>query len=110
MEKKTYPTPRGVAANKAKQKYNKEHYSRISVNVSKEYHYYLKLLAKEAGQSLNAWILKAIEDRADNRYNETASQDYARLIEWMRENKRPDSEIIDLLYFTSSGEHLPEKQ
>lgn len=110
MEKKSYPTPRGPAANKAKQKYNKEHYSRISVNVSKDYHYYLKLLANESGQSLNSWVLKAIEDRAENRYNESSSQDYARLIEWMRKNGHPDSEIVDLLYYTCSGENLKNIQ
>lgn len=110
MEKRAYPTPRGAAANKAKQKYNKEHYSHISFNVSKEYHLYLKLLAKEAGQSLNAWILKAVEDRAENRQAETQEHDWGKLIEWLSAKGCSDAEILDCIYFISSGEHFKQSK
>ncbi len=106
MEKKTYPTPRGSAANKAKQKYNKEHYSRVSLNLTKEYHYYLKFLAEEAGQSLNAWIIEACEDRAEHRHDEENSQDWARLIEWLQAKNHSSEDIVNCLYFTCSGKDL----
>ncbi len=106
MEKKSYPTPRGSAANKAKQKYNKEHYSRVSLNLTKEYHYYLKCLAEESGQSLNAWILRACEDRADHRYDEYNGHDWARLIEWLQSQNMSPTDIVNCIYFTCSGKNL----
>lgn len=47
----------------------KENYSRIPLDVPKEYHQHLKDVAKQNGMTLNGFIKKAIEEKLkENRY------------------------------------------
>lgn len=51
------------ATNKAVQKYVKSHYDRIEIKDEKGLKDTVRAAAEEAGQSVNAYILQAIEER-----------------------------------------------
>jgi uncharacterized protein (DUF1778 family) len=51
------------AGNKAAQKYVKEHRDRIEIRKEKGYRETIKAAADAAGQSVNAYILQAVEER-----------------------------------------------
>ena len=62
-EKKTYPTPRGDAANRAKQKYNRKSYDRMELILPKGKKDELKEFAKTHGyKSVNNMVITALED------------------------------------------------
>lgn len=50
---------------RATAKYKKEHYSRIPLEVTKEYHEKLKEIAKSEGVSVNGFIKEAIDEKID---------------------------------------------
>lgn len=51
------------AGNKATQKYVREHLDRIEIREEKGYRDKIKAAADAAGQSVNAYILQAVEER-----------------------------------------------
>lgn len=53
------------AQKKASVKWQKENYSRIPLDVPKEYHQHLKDIAKQNGMTLNGFIKKAIEEKLE---------------------------------------------
>lgn len=62
-EKKTYPTPRGDAANRAKQKYNRKSYDRMELILPKGKKDELKEFAKTHGyKSVNNMVITALEE------------------------------------------------
>jgi len=62
-EKKTYPTPRGDAANRAKQKYNRKSYDRMELILPKGKKDELKEFAKMHGyKSVNNMVITALEE------------------------------------------------
>ena len=50
---------------KAIAKYKKENYSRIPLDVPKEYHENLKAVAKEQNKSVNGFIKEAIDEKIE---------------------------------------------
>ena len=61
-EKKSYPTPRGASANRAKAKYNSKAYDQMMVNVPKGQRAVIDEAAKKLGyKSRNEFILAAIQ-------------------------------------------------
>lgn len=63
MDKKEYKTTE--AQRKASVKWQKEHYSRIPLDVSPEYHKQLKEVAKNKGMTLGAYIKEAIAEKME---------------------------------------------
>lgn len=62
-EKKTYPTPRGDAANRAKLKYNRKSYDRMELILPKGKKDELKEFAKTHGyKSVNNMVITALEE------------------------------------------------
>ncbi len=60
--KKTYKTPRGPAANRAKQKYNAAHYVRVAFDVTPDFKQIIKDHATGRGESVNGFIKRAINE------------------------------------------------
>lgn len=60
---KKYPTPRGDAATKAKNKYRDENYDRIELAVPKNVKTKIKEIAKKTGNSINSYALAAISEK-----------------------------------------------
>lgn len=66
-EKKSFPTPRGAAANKAKAKYNAKTYDQILVYVPKGTRAKIDESASLLGfSSRNEFIMNAIRDKLDS--------------------------------------------
>lgn len=63
MEEKTRKST--DAQIRASLKYKKEKCSRIPLDVSKQYHLYLKEITKEAGTSVNTFIKEAIAEKIE---------------------------------------------
>ena len=62
-EKKSYPTPRGEAANRAKIKYNRKTYDRMELLLPKGKKDELKEYAKQNGyKSVNNMVITAVDD------------------------------------------------
>ena len=53
------------ASTRAKRKYNEKAYDRLTMNIKKGRKDELKAIAEEQGQSLNAFILTAIDEKID---------------------------------------------
>ena len=63
--KKTYKTPRGPAANKAKQKYNSAHYCRVAFDVSADVKKRIQEHAAGRGESVNSFIKRAVNSQIE---------------------------------------------
>lgn len=62
-KKKSYPIPRGEAANRAKIKYNRKTYDRVELLVPKGKKDELKEYAKQNGyKSVNSMVLTAVDN------------------------------------------------
>lgn len=53
------------ASTRAKRKYNDKAYDRLTMNIKKGRKDELKAIAEEQGQSLNAFVLSAIDEKID---------------------------------------------
>ena len=53
------------ASTRAKRKYNEKNYDRLTMNIKKGRKDELKTIAEQQGQSLNAFILAAIDEKID---------------------------------------------
>lgn len=67
------------ASTRAKRKYNEKAYDRLTLNVKKGRKGELKAIAEEQGQSLNAFVLSAIDEKI-NRLNHPARLDIDNLL------------------------------
>ena len=88
-----------AAQARATAKYKKANYSRIPLDVPKEYHEYLKARAKQDGQSVNAWIKQAIDERAENKAEDIPTAIVERLKTWMLEHGHSEQDFIECLQF-----------
>lgn len=82
---------------KYKQEYAKNKYSRVPLDVSKEYHEYIKEVAKEKGMSLTAYIKEAIEEKAANVKDEIPEGVIPKAMDWLKDHGHSDEEIVDFL-------------
>lgn len=82
---------------KYKQEYAKNNYSRVPLDVTKEYHAYIKEVAKSHGMTLTAYIKEAIEEKAANVKDEIPEKVIENAIEWLRSHNHTDEEIIDFM-------------
>ena len=67
------------ASTRAKRKYNEKAYDRLTMNIKKGRKDELKAIAEEQGQSLNAFVLSAI-DEIINRLNHPSRLDIDNLL------------------------------
>lgn len=82
---------------KYKQKFAKNKYSRVPLDVSKEYHEYIKEVAKESGMTLTAYIKEAIEEKVANAKDEIPEGIIPRAMDWLKDHGHSDEEIVDFL-------------
>lgn len=85
------------ARRKANMKWQKENYSRIPLDVPKEYHVYLKGVAAAAGMSLNGFIKQAIEEKCDNVKEELPPEILPNAMKWLKEHGHTDEEVVDFI-------------
>ena len=97
MEEKKLKTTE--AHRKANIKWQKENYSRIPLDVPKEYHIYLKARAQADGQTLGAWIKQAIEARAQNVSEEIPPEVFKNLKEWLLNHGHTIEEYLDCIQY-----------
>ena len=53
------------ASTRAKRKYNEKNYDRLTMNIKKGKKEELKSIAEQQGQSLNAFVLSAIDEKIE---------------------------------------------
>ena len=95
------------AHRRANIKWQKENYSRIPLDVPKEYHEYLKGVAKACGMSLNGYIKEAIEEKAQNVKEELPPEILPRAMKWLEDHGHSPDEIVDFVQFLGA-ENGPE--
>ena len=86
---------------KYKQDFAKKNYSRVPLDVPKEYHEYLKELAKANNMSLTAFIKEAIEEKAQNVKDELPPEVLPKAMKWLEDHGHTNEEIVDFLQFCS---------
>ena len=89
------------AQKKASIKWQKNNYSRIPLDVPKEYHEYLKARAKADGKTLGGWIKEAIELKANYNPDEIPPEIITNSINWLKNHNHTDEDITDFLTFLS---------
>ena len=62
-KKKKYPTPRGDAANRAKNKYRSNNYDQFALLLPKGEKEKYKAAADAAGEPLSSWIFDAMQKK-----------------------------------------------
>ena len=67
------------ASTRAKRKYNEKAYDRLTMNIKKGRKDEIKTIAEQQGQSLNAFVLSAIDEKI-NRLNHPAQLDLDNLL------------------------------
>ena len=87
------------AQKRATAKYKAANYSRIPLDVPREFHEYIKARAKQDGQSVNAWIKQAIEERAEGAAENIQPAIVYRLKTWLDEHGHTEQDFIDCLQF-----------
>lgn len=97
MDKKELKTTE--AQRRATIKWKKNNYSRIPFDVSKEYHEYLKALAKADGVPLSAWIKDAIELKARYNKDELPPEIVPRAMDWLASHGHTPEEIVDFVEY-----------
>ena len=84
---------------KYKQDFAKKNYSRVPLDVSKEYHEYLKGLAKASGMSLTAFIKQAIDEKAQNVKEEVPPEIYTNLKQWLLNHGHTLEDYLDCVKY-----------
>ena len=84
---------------KYKQDFAKKNYSRVPLDVSKEYHEYLKALAQANGMSLTAFIKLAIEEKAQNAKDEIPAEYITNLKTWLLDHGHTLEDYLDCLQY-----------
>lgn len=82
---------------KYKQEFAKNKYSRVPLDVSKEYHEYIKEVAKAQGMTLTAYIKEAIEEKSQNVKDEIPEGVILNAMNWLKEHGHSDDDIVDFL-------------
>ena len=95
MEEKKLKTTE--AQRRASIKWQKENYSRIPLDVPKEYHLYLKEKAKADGKTLGAWIKEAIELKAGFNEGEIMPEVVSKAIDWLENHGHNEEDVLDFL-------------
>ena len=85
-------------------KWQKANYSRIPLDVPKEYHIYLKGVAAAAGMSLNGFIKEAIEEKCQNVKEELPPEILPNAMKWLKEHNHTAEEIIDFIKFLGTNQ------
>lgn len=93
------------AHRKASVKWQKNNYSRIPLDVRKEYHEYLKARAASEGMTLGAWIKDAIERKATCAEDEIPDNLLNKAFQWLKDHGHSDSEILDFLQYVSAEDN-----
>lgn len=88
---------------KASAKYRDKTYSRIPLDVRKEYHEYVKIKAKEFGMSVNGFIKQAIDEKCEGVKDELPQELIPNLMKWLEEHGHSESDIVDCI------SHLSDK-
>ena len=78
-------------------RYKAKAYSRIPLDVKKEYHEYLKGVAQEHGMSVNGFIKEAIDEKCNNVKDEIPPEVINNLMEWLKNHDHSDAEIVDCI-------------
>ena len=91
--------PTSKAQQQAVVRYKAKNYSRIPLDVPKEYHEYLKARAKQDGQSVNAWIKQAIDERAENVAENIPPEVITNLKQWLLEHGHNMDEVMDCIIY-----------
>ena len=91
--------PTSKAQQQAVARYKAKNYSRIPLDVPKEYHEYLKTRAKQDGQSVNAWIKQAIDERAQNVAENIPPELYTRLKRWLLEHGHTLDDYLECVQY-----------
>ena len=84
---------------KAVTKYKEKTYSRIPLDVKKEYHEYLKGVAQEHGMSVNGFIKEAIDEKCNNVKDEIPEGLIQNLMAWLRDHGHTDADIVDCIEY-----------
>lgn len=92
------------ARRKANMKWQKENYSRIPLDVPKEYHTYLKGVAAAAGMSLNGFIKEAIEEKCQNVKDELPPEILPNAMKWLKDHGYSDEEIMDFIQYLGKAD------
>ena len=82
---------------KYKQDFAKKNYSRVPLDVPKEYHEYIKEVAKAQGMTLTAYIKEAIEEKATKEKDDIPDKVIANAIDWLKSHNHSDDEILDFM-------------
>ena len=82
-------------------RYKRENQSRIPLDVSKEYHIYLKGVAASAGMPLNSFIKQAVEEKCNNVKDEIPPEVISNLIKWLKDHGHDDNDVADCLHTLS---------
>ena len=91
--------PTTKAQQEAVARYKAKKYSRIPLDVPKEYHEYLKARASQDGQSVNAWIKQAIDERAENVAENIPPEVIKNLKQWLLNHGHNEDDFIDCLKY-----------
>lgn len=78
-------------------RYKAKNYSRIPLDVKKEYHEYLKGIAQEHGMSVNGFIKEAIDEKCNNVKDDIPPEVITNLMEWLKNHGHSDSDIVDCI-------------
>ncbi len=97
-------TPEGIEKKRAyNERYKRERQSRIPLDVSKEYHIYLKGVAASAGMPLNSFIKQAVEEKCNNIKDEIPPQVIPNLMRWLKDHGHNEKEVADCLQCLSGN-------
>lgn len=80
-----------------KLEFAKQKYSRIPLDVPKEYHEYIKSVAQSLGMTLNGFIKEAISEKVENMNEEIPPEFFIRLREWFLEHGHTIEDYNDCL-------------
>lgn len=69
----------------------------IKIRMSKPYKDIVKQKASEAGMSVNAYVMEAIEEKIDNVKDEIPGDIFENLMDWLKREGHTDEEITDCL-------------
>ena len=97
--------PASKAQLRATTKYKEKNYSRIPLDVQKEYHEYIKGIAKAHNKSVNGLIKEAIEEKLERIDGDPVPNNLIKnLIEWLKKTNHTDKEITDCIKYLGTDE------
>jgi len=79
--------------------YAKKNYKRVPLDLTIEYYEYIKGVAQSKGMTLNGFIKKAMEEKAENVAEEIPPEIWHNLMEWLKNHGHSDADILDCLKY-----------